>query len=146
MTPNSQAVRDVVASYEELIHIFGLIHSLLQRLNLYIGMSLTGDMMELLGKIMSQVLSILGLLTKEMVGRRISELDCPLCRSYMANYGTEKFMKRLVGRTDVEDALWRLDLLTKEESLMVVAQVYRWATTKALRFTKVTLTWIPYHR
>jgi len=31
-------------------------------------------------------------------------------------------MKRLVGRKDIEDALLRLDSLTKEESLMAVAR------------------------
>lgn len=33
----------------------------------------------------------------------------------MADYGTEKFLKRLMGRTDVEDALVQLDMLTREE-------------------------------
>ena len=32
------------------------------------------------------------------------------------------FLKKLMGRTDVEDALLRLDLLTKEESLMAAAK------------------------
>jgi ABC-type uncharacterized transport system ATPase subunit len=40
----------------------------------------------------------------------------------MADYGTERFLKRLIGRTDVEDALLRLDSLTKEESLMALAK------------------------
>jgi archaellum component FlaC len=31
-------------------------------------------------------------------------------------------MKKLVGRTDVEDALLRLDMLTKEETLMAVVR------------------------
>ncbi len=77
MTPNFQAVKDVAAGHEALIHIFWRIHLFLQRLNRYTGMPLTGDMTELLGKIMSQVLSILALSTKEM-DRRISELDCPV--------------------------------------------------------------------
>jgi len=42
--------------------------------------------------------------------------------SFMADYETEKFMKRMAGRTDVEDALDRLDLLTKEENLMTAAR------------------------
>lgn len=40
----------------------------------------------------------------------------------MANYEIEKFIKRLAGRTDVEDALQRLDVLTKEENLMTAAR------------------------
>ncbi|KAH9960939.1 hypothetical protein BC827DRAFT_1206419 [Russula dissimulans] len=62
-------------------------------------------MTELLGKIMAQVLSILALSTKAMKERRI-----------------KKFLKRLVGRTDVEVALHRLDILTKEEALMTATR------------------------
>lgn len=39
-----------------------------------------------------------------------------------ADYDSETFFKRLVGKTNVEDALLRLDSLTKEESLMAVAR------------------------
>ena len=35
---------------------------------------------------------------------------------------SEKFLKRLVGKTEVEDALERLDTLTKEETLMAVTK------------------------
>ena len=34
----------------------------------------------------------------------------------------EKFVKRLVGKAEVENALQRLDMLTKEESLMTAAR------------------------
>ncbi|KAF8482388.1 hypothetical protein DFH94DRAFT_690590 [Russula ochroleuca] len=50
----------------------------------------------------SNLLLILALSTKAMTERRI-----------------KKILKKLVGRTDVEDALLRLDILTKEESLMM---------------------------
>ncbi len=40
----------------------------------------------------------------------------------MAGYGAEKILKKLAGRTDVEDAVLQLDMLTKEESLMVVVR------------------------
>jgi hypothetical protein len=115
-------MKDVAASHEALIHVFDRIHLFLQRLNRYTGMPLTGDMTELLGKIMSQVLSILALSTKGMTDRRISELDCPLCHSSLADYGAEKILKKLAGKTDVEDAILQLDVLTKEESLMVIAR------------------------
>ena len=42
--------------------------------------------------------------------------------SLLANYATEKFLNRLMGRTEVEDALQRLDMLTKEETGMTVAR------------------------
>jgi hypothetical protein len=42
--------------------------------------------------------------------------------SLLANYVTERFLNRLIGRTEVEDALQRLDMLTKEEAGMTVAR------------------------
>lgn len=38
----------------------------------------------------------------------------------MADYGIEKFIKQVVGKTEVEDAFQRLDLLTKEENLTMM--------------------------
>jgi len=38
---------------------------------------------------------------------------------------SEKYGKRLIGKTDMEDALKRLDLLTQEEERMVVAENLR---------------------
>ena len=40
-----------------------------------------------------------------------------------ANLCTEKFLKKLVGRKDIEDALKRLDRLTQEEARMAAAQI-----------------------
>jgi hypothetical protein len=39
------------------------------------------------------------------------------------NLYTEKFLKKLVGRKDIEDALKRLDTLTQEEARMAAAQI-----------------------
>ena len=38
---------------------------------------------------------------------------------------SEKYMKKLIGRTDLEDALKRLDQLTREEAWMGIAQNLR---------------------
>ena len=38
---------------------------------------------------------------------------------------SEKYLKKLVGRTDIEDALKRLDKLTQEESRMAAAEILR---------------------
>jgi hypothetical protein len=114
-------VRDVVANYKTITDLFERIKLFLQRLNRYTGIPLTKDFVELLGKIMAQILSILALSTKTMKERRTSELIHDLC-PLLVDYDSEKFLKRLIGRTDVEDAVLRLDSLTKEESLMAVAQ------------------------
>jgi hypothetical protein len=41
---------------------------------------------------------------------------------FLVDYDIEKFLKKLAGRTDVEDALQQLDTLTKEETSMTVAR------------------------
>jgi hypothetical protein len=118
-----QAVRDVAASHDTIImNLFERIHLFLQRLNRYTAMPLTDDLTELLGKIMAQLLLILALSTKAMTDKRISELDHSQRPSFSAYHGTEKFLKKLAGKKEVEDAVLRLDTLTKEESLTVVAR------------------------
>ena len=114
-------MKDVIASYEALVHLFERIHLFLQRLNRYTGISLTPEMTLLLGKILAQVLCVLALSTKEMKERRFSGSIRSIFSS-MADHETEKFMKRIAGRTDVEDAVERLDMLTKEENLMTAAR------------------------
>ena len=42
---------------------------------------------------------------------------------------SEKYLKKLIGRTDIEDALKRLDRLTQEEARMAAAQVLNVANT-----------------
>ncbi len=44
-------------------------------------------------------------------------------RSLLIKKFSEKFLKKLIGKTDIEDALKRLDKLTNEEVRMVTAQV-----------------------
>ena len=73
MVSNYQAVRDVVASHDTLIHLFERINFFLQRLKTYTGIPLTNESTELLGKIMAQLLSVLALSTKAMTDKRISE-------------------------------------------------------------------------
>jgi hypothetical protein len=86
---SSQAVRDVITSYEVLVNLFERIQLFLQRLNHYTAVTLTPDMTELLAKIMAQILSILALSTKAMKERKISESIRSTC-SLLANYWTKK--------------------------------------------------------
>ena len=84
-------------------------------------MPLTNELTELLGKIMAQLLRILALSTKAMTDNIISKFIRSLCFS-LVDYGSEKILKRLLGRKGVEEAVSQLDMLTKEESLMVVVR------------------------
>ena len=81
-------------------------------------------MKDIIGKIMIEVLGIFGIVTKEIKQGRASESlsDDTLP---VANEDSEKYLKRLIGRRDLEDALSRLDRLTQEEAWMATAQVLK---------------------
>ncbi|KAH9009088.1 hypothetical protein EDB84DRAFT_1446495 [Lactarius hengduanensis] len=99
------AAKDAIASYDTVASVFEQMQGFLQRLGVYSGVPLTPAMTEVLGKIMAEVLSIFALVTKEMKQSRF-----------------KKYLKRLVGWADVENALKRLDMLTQEEMRMAVAR------------------------
>ena len=81
-------------------------------------------MMEMLIQIMAEVLSILGIATKEIKQSWMSE-QFTLIMSPLTERRPEKYGKKLVGRTDLEDALKRLDNLTQEEARMAAFEVLR---------------------
>jgi methyl-accepting chemotaxis protein len=87
-------------------------------------------MVDIITKIMVEVLNVLGFATKEIRQGRMSKLllynrvNLPLTEPF-----SEKYLKRLIGRTDIEDALKRLDRLTQEEARMAAAQVLKVANT-----------------
>ncbi|KAI9455434.1 hypothetical protein BJY52DRAFT_642335 [Lactarius psammicola] len=96
------------AGHEALVDLFERVGSFLGRLKIYSGIPLTTEINGVFGKIMVEVLSILALSTKEMERGR-----------------TRRFLNRLFGGTDIEDALRRLDKLTQEEARMILAQVLK---------------------
>jgi hypothetical protein len=81
-------------------------------------------MTEISTKIMVEVLMIFGIATKEL--RRGSASMFPIGRlSVSAELRVEKFLKKLAGKTDLEDAVKRLDRLTQEEARMALAEVLK---------------------
>ena len=78
-------------------------------------------MKEIIVKIMVEVLSILGIVTKEIKQGRTS-------MSFLVDFSpkidrlAEKYLKRLIGRKDLENALQQLDKLTQEEARMAAAE------------------------
>ena len=66
-------MKDVVASYDMLVHLFEHIQFFLQRLKRYTNVPLTTEMTELLGKVMALIPFILALSIKAMKEWRISE-------------------------------------------------------------------------
>ncbi|KAH9020797.1 hypothetical protein EDB85DRAFT_2002880, partial [Lactarius pseudohatsudake] len=102
------AAKDTAASRDVLIELFDKIESFFVRIQTYTEVPPTAEMINVMGKIMAEVLSILAIMTKEMKQGR-----------------TKTFFKRLAGRTDVEDALRRLDRLEQGELRTVAAQVLK---------------------
>jgi hypothetical protein len=72
-------------------------------------------------KIIVELLSVLALATKQIKQGRFSE--CAVRNtSTVAQCVTEKFAKKLLGDSDIEAILQRLDRLTQDEAKMTVAQ------------------------
>ncbi|KAI0287860.1 hypothetical protein BC826DRAFT_971919 [Russula brevipes] len=99
------AVQAVSASQDAMINLFERIENFFRRLEAYIGLTRTAGMMEIIVNVMVEVLIILSLATKELKQWRI-----------------KRFLKKLIGRSEIEDALQRLDNLAQEESRMAAAQ------------------------
>jgi hypothetical protein len=68
-----QAAKDVRASQDTLIDVFERIEMFLRRLETYTQVPPTVDMMDMIIQIVVEVLSILGIATKEIKHGRISE-------------------------------------------------------------------------
>ena len=78
-------------------------------------------MKNIIVKIMVEVLSILGIVTKE-VGQGRTSMSFSVDISSEIDRGAVAYLKKLIGRKDVEDALQRLDQLTQEEARMAAAE------------------------
>jgi len=69
-------------------------------------------------KIMVEVLSVLSLATKQIKQGRLSEWFCILKVYLVCDVASEKFAKKLLGESEIEDVLHRLDRLTLDEARM----------------------------
>ena len=78
-------------------------------------------MSDVIVEIVVEVLTILAIATKEVKRGRFSELiSCVFCHSFLTGY-SEKYLKKLAGKREMEDSLKRLDKLTQEEARMASA-------------------------
>ena len=81
-------------------------------------------MTETISQILVEVLKIFGIATKELkrgsTGKFSDRLLCVI--RILTKLCVEKFLRRLAGMTDLEDALKKLDRLTQEEFQMADAQ------------------------
>jgi hypothetical protein len=109
-----------------LVEVFERVENFIRRLETYIDVPPTAAITDIIIKIMVEVLSILAIATKEIEQGKASELFLGDRLSRFVVYATsEKYLNKLVGRTDMEDALARLDKLTQDEVRMVAAEVLK---------------------
>jgi hypothetical protein len=71
-----QVAKDVRSSHNVLVDLFERIQFFLKRLGVHTRISPTEEMVEILVKIMAEVLSILSIATKEVQQSRTSKLPC----------------------------------------------------------------------
>ncbi|KAH8992263.1 hypothetical protein EDB86DRAFT_3244414, partial [Lactarius hatsudake] len=102
------AAKDVRESQDALVDVFERIENFFKRLETYTEVPPTAAMTDIIMKIMVEVLGILAISTKEIKQGR-----------------TKKYLKKLAGRTELDDALKRLDKLTQEEARMAAAQLLK---------------------
>ncbi|KAH9017295.1 hypothetical protein EDB84DRAFT_694478 [Lactarius hengduanensis] len=99
------AAKDVSSSYDALVDLFECVESFLKRLEVYTEIPFTSAMEEVVAKIMVELLSVLALATKQIKQGRF-----------------KKFAKKLLGESEIEAVLHRLDRLTQEEARTTVIQ------------------------
>ena len=117
----AQAVKDVRASRDALIDLFSRMEYFFKRLEQYIDVRPSPGMTDIIVKIMVEVLSILGIVTKEIRQGKLS-MSFHVDMSPKVDLHAERFFNMLVGMKDVEDALRRLDKLTQEEACLAAAE------------------------
>jgi hypothetical protein len=106
-----------------LIDVFVRIEGFFKRLESYTEVPPTVAMTDMIVMIMIEILSILAIATKEIKQGRSSEYtDLQYIICSCLTFLLEKFVRKLLGRNDIEDALKRLDTLTMEEARMTIAE------------------------
>jgi hypothetical protein len=103
------------------LDLFEHLGSFVKRLDIYTKIDLTPIMTDIVVKIMAQLLSVLALATKQISQKRFSKCAVTYTLS-VAQCTTEKFAKKLLGETEIEAVLQRLDRLTQDEARITVAQ------------------------
>ena len=112
------------ASQEVLVDLFGRIENFFRRLESYTEVRLTAAMMDIIVKIIVEVLSILSIATKEIRRGQASEW-IPSDSLLLTDSCLEKYLKKLMGKNGLADALKKLDVLTQEEARMATAELLR---------------------
>jgi hypothetical protein len=107
--------------YDALLELFECLGSFLKRLEIYTTIPPNTIMTEVIVKIMLELLSVLALASKQIIQGRLSKCAITFMLS-MTQCAIEKFTKKLLGESEIETILQRLDRLTQDEARMTVAQ------------------------
>ena len=107
-----------------LMNIFGPIETYFVRLDIYTGVPLTPEATKKMVQITVEVLDILAIVTKEINQSRASESDIRI-RFHDVDIVSEKFLKRMIRQTDLEDGMKKLDKLTNEVVAIASAQLLK---------------------
>ena len=119
-----KAAQGVAASKDVLAELCDRIGWFFARLETYTEVPPTIAMTDIITEIMIEVLNIFGIATKEL--KRGSASKCKFgCLRVFSERLIEKFLRKLAGMADLEDALKKLDRLTQEEARMARAEVLR---------------------
>ena len=111
----------VTSSYDALLDLFECLGNFLKRLEIYKMIPPTPIMTEIIVKVMVELLLVLALATKQLKQRRFSE--CAVTYTLSATQcAIEKFVKKLLGESEIESVLQRLDRLTLDETRITAAQ------------------------
>ena len=120
-----QAAKDVIASQDALVTIFEQIEIFFKRLEEYAEVPMTDAMKGIMVKIMVEMLELFAIMTKGIKQGRASE-SIPCDPFPVADRDSErhlkKYFKKLIGRKGIEDALSKLDRLTRDEVDMAIVQ------------------------
>ena len=119
-----QAIHGQIQNFERSMNIdeiFDCMENFFRRLELYIAAPMAGAMKAIIVKIMTEVIVILGFVTKEegRMSKSIADDTFPV-----ADKDLERYLRKLIGRRDIQDAQRGLDRLMEEETRVLAALAY----------------------
>ena len=120
-----QAAKDVTASHDMLLDLFGRMDDFFRRLKIYSQSCISTELAEVLVKVAVKVLKILSIATKEVEQSRASGSFLYLVRillTFLTIY-PERYIKRLAGRKDIENAVAELESVIQREHYTATTQV-----------------------
>lgn len=115
-------MKPVTARQDVLVDVFEHIETFFRRLETYIRVPPTAGMMDIIVKIMVQMLAILAIVTKDIKQNRASRFDPDNDHPSLLTVASERFLKKMMGKAQIGDALQELDRLTQGEARMAAAE------------------------